>query len=305
MTTLIAYDGSDPAAGAIRAAAALLPGRPAVIVAVRRLPMQREDAALARLALPAPMIGKAVGAYEDAAARTAQELADRGAALAADAGLEARAAVAAAPTPWRGLCAAAEEHEAAVIVCGTRGQGGLARAVLGSTSSALLHHAPVPVLVVPPEAGSFDGPVLIGYDGSECARAAVAAVARLLPARPAVVVSAWSSPLRYGAGAALGRGPLDEFRQVAADLDAMWQGESEEVASAGAGQARDGGLDARPLAVEADGAAWRALIAAAESEGAALIAVGSRGRGSVAATLLGSVSAGLAHNADVPVLVVR
>ena len=35
-----------------------------------------------------------------------------------------------------------------------------------------------------------------------------------------------------------------------------------------------------------------------------MIVVGSRGRGAIASTVLGSVSSGLVHNADVPVLVV-
>jgi nucleotide-binding universal stress UspA family protein len=306
VTALIAYDGSEPAAEAIRAAAALLPGSPAVIAHVRGNALTPGHAGAARAALPDHVIAKAVHEYEAAAGTAAQQVAHRGAAIARDAGLEATTAVVTSGTPWRGLVAAAEEHGAAVIVCGTRGEGGFSRAVLGSTSSSLLHNAPLPVLVVPADAGALTGPAVIGYDGSDGARDAVGLAAKLLAGRPAVVVHGWASPVRRSAwGASLMGGPLDEFQQIATDLDGMFTGEAEELAEEGARLARDQGLDARALAVESAPGAWRALTAAARTEEAAVVVTGSRGRGAVASTLLGSVSSGLVHNAEVPVLVAR
>ena len=72
----------------------------------------------------------------------------------------------------------------------------------------------------------------------------------------------------------------------------------------GAELAREHGLDARPEAAEASGPPWRGLLAAAGSVSASAVIAGSRGRGAVASSVLGSVSAGLVHNADLPVLVV-
>lgn len=46
------------------------------------------------------------------------------------------------------LCALADELAATVLVVGTRGRGGLKRAVLGSVSDHLVRNAPCPVLVV-------------------------------------------------------------------------------------------------------------------------------------------------------------
>ncbi|MGZ8763175.1 MAG: universal stress protein [Acidimicrobiia bacterium] len=51
--------------------------------------------------------------------------------------------------PAEGLVAAADEHDAPVIVIGTNSSGPLASAILGSTPHKLLHLSRRPVLVVP------------------------------------------------------------------------------------------------------------------------------------------------------------
>lgn len=51
--------------------------------------------------------------------------------------------------PAEMVAALAEELHADLIVCGTRGHGSLAGAVLGSFTQHLLHVAPCPVLAVP------------------------------------------------------------------------------------------------------------------------------------------------------------
>ncbi len=72
--------------------------------------------------------------------------------------LTAAAARAASPAPpWQFLregkpsgevIAAAREWAADLIVLGTHGRSGVARAVLGSTAEAVVRHAPCPVVVV-------------------------------------------------------------------------------------------------------------------------------------------------------------
>lgn len=303
---LIAYDGSEDATAAVRAAAHLLREATVVVLHVRGESFTAERAGLARAALPDSVIATAALNWERAAAGTAQAIADRGAAVAGEAGLHATAVVRAAITPWRGVCAAAEEFEADMIVCGSRGQGAFSRAVLGSTSSSLVHHARRPVLVVPPGAGALDGPVVIGYDGSDGARDAIVVTARRLHNRRAVVVHAWSSAVqRWPVGGSLLAAPVAEMQEIARNLDGVFAGQAQDMAEEGATLAREHGLDARPVAVEATPGPWRALTAVAHTEGAALIVVGSRGRGTVASTVLGSVSASLVHNAELPVLVVR
>jgi nucleotide-binding universal stress UspA family protein len=40
---------------------------------------------------------------------------------------------------------------AGLVVMGSRGQGGIRRALMGSVSSSVVEHAPCPVMVVRPE----------------------------------------------------------------------------------------------------------------------------------------------------------
>lgn len=303
---VIAYDGSVDADAAIRAAARLLPAAEAVIVHVHDAIIALERSALARIALPDSVIAASAHKYERAATEAAAAVAERGGTVAAEAGLEASTAVQVAPSAWRGICNAAEEQSADVVVCGSRGLGGLSRAYLGSTSSSLLHHSPCPLLVVPPPERDLAGPIVIGYDASDGARAAVRAAAQLFPGRAAVVVHVWASPVRRSlAGAALLAAPLKEVAEIAGDFDDMFAGEARDIADEGAALGSEQGLDAKALAVESASDGWRGLAAAALSEQAALLVVGCRGRAALASTVLGSMSSGVVHNADLPVLVHR
>ena len=51
--------------------------------------------------------------------------------------------------PIEVLLETAKEHEAALIVVGSHGEGAVSAAFLGSTALKLLHHSKLPVLVVP------------------------------------------------------------------------------------------------------------------------------------------------------------
>ncbi len=307
MTLLIAYDGSPAAGAATRAAGGLFPGASATVLTIRPEPLTVEQSvAGARIGIPDEIIIGGLEALNRAKVLEAEATAAQGARLAADAGLIAEAdVVEQGGNPARALRRVAADAGIGLIVCGTRGLGPFSRLALGSTSSALLHHAERPVLVVPEGGGDLSGPLVLGYDGSGEARAAIAAAGRLLPGREVIVVTVWESLIRHSlSGRALARVPIDEVKALTDDLDEYFRALAAAIAEEGAVLAHDAGLQARPETIEAAGRAWRGLLASAQALAAAAVVVGTHGRGGMSAGLLGSISSGLVHGAQTPVLVV-
>ena len=148
------------------------------------------------------------------------------------------------------------------------------------------------------------GPVLFGYDGSEHARAAITRAGELLLPGPAVVATVWST-LEQAAPSALLALPSGVVAEAVADIDAATREAAEAIAAEGTELAAAAGFEARPHVVRSSGAIFAALIACADELDAVAIVLGSRGRSTLAATLLGSVSTGVLHHTKRPVLVAR
>jgi nucleotide-binding universal stress UspA family protein len=90
---------------------------------------------------------RVVDQQEEAAARAAAE---DGAERAREQGFSARARVEQATMAvWRTIVDVANEIDAALIACGTRGRGAIKSVLLGSTSHAVLREAHRPVLIAP------------------------------------------------------------------------------------------------------------------------------------------------------------
>jgi nucleotide-binding universal stress UspA family protein len=304
---LIAYDGSPSAATAVRAAASLFGHGRASVAMVPPDPTLSVGSAVALVPNVAPIaVEETIDGLNAAARRQADELAAQAVEQARALGLDAEpATLAPSAPPWATLLDGAHQLSADVLVCGTRGRGAFTRALLGSTSSSLLHQTDVPLLIVPDGGGTLDGPVVIAYDGSDGAKTAIEAVGRLFGGRAAVVVHGWEPAFhRSLAAQALAAGRVDAVGEIVVRLHEALANQAAETTEEGVAAARAAGLDAVGDTVEADDGVWRAVLGAARAHGASAVATGTRGLGAARSVLLGSVSSGLVQNAEVPTLVV-
>jgi nucleotide-binding universal stress UspA family protein len=151
---IVGFDGAPASERALGEAAALFAPRPALVVVVWEAGRAFDAAALPVRALEMPNVTLDVRTAlegEAAAYEAAQRLAEHGAALARQAGLQADGlAVADDVTVAETLVRLAREHDAPAVVIGTHGHHELRRLVLGSTLTDVLRRAPCPVLVSGP-----------------------------------------------------------------------------------------------------------------------------------------------------------
>jgi nucleotide-binding universal stress UspA family protein len=302
---LIAYDGSTAAEEAVVTAGRLFAGaRGCLLTVIEPTPSLMRTQAFG---LDPAMIQRELDELDRELMDDGRAIAAHGLATAESVGLTVESRV----TPWKGsesltILSAADANDADVIVCGSRGRGAVVRSLLGSTSTSVLHHASRPVLVVPAAPSAIDGPALIAYDGSAGARAAIAVAGRLLRGQRTMIVNVWNSPMRHTvSGRALAGAPLGALREFSADYEQFFADAAASIVEEGVALAGEAGLDASGEAIESGSGAWRALAEVASDRHATVIVAGSRGRGGLASTILGSVSSGLVHNAETPVLVVR
>ncbi len=187
----------------------------------------------------------------------------------------------------------AESGRAPLVVLGDRGAGGVTALLVGSVAVALAAHAQCPVVVVRGSAGGgpvpMEGPVVVGVDGSLGGAAAIAFAYEAASARrvPLVAVHTWHDSI------------ADRLTSPP-DGQAAFQEENltEWLAARGAKFP-----DVTVRRVVARDRPARALLE--QSAGAQLVVAGSRGRGTFAGLVLGSVSQALLHHAPCPVAVVR
>ena len=303
---MVAYDGSASAATAVRAVGTLFPEARAAIVTVPSTTAPEATAASRwMINVGTEVVQQALDEIAAEAGEQAHAIAAEGVARADAAGLKAEIALAQPQTPtWEALLSTAHDQQADALVCGARGRGAFARTLLGSTSTSLLHHADLPLIVVPDGAGALDGPMLIAYDGSEPARHAIEVAGRLMGGRPALVVHVWESQFRHSATVrALASAPGFDLAAVIRDLDEALADAAAQTTQQGVALARNAGLEATGETVEAEVSVWRAIASLARTRGAAVVVAGARGIGGARSALLGSVSSGLIHNAEVPILV--
>ncbi len=192
----------------------------------------------------------------------------------------------------------AASRVAGTLVVGSRGRGAIPAALLGSVSQQLVLHSCCPVVVVrdsralTPQQGA---PVVVGVDGSEESAGAVgyAFAHAAETGRPVVAVhSWWWEPLE---GVNVGEPWTGDWTQISAQEGALL------AESLGGWREKYPDVHVEERSVRGD----PVVDLLEQSRGAALVVVGSRGRGGFAGLLLGSVSRRVLKRASCPVAVVR
>jgi nucleotide-binding universal stress UspA family protein len=144
--------------------------------------------------------------------------------------------------------------------------------------------------------------ILICYDGSPDARAAIQHAGQLLDGEPAVVLSVWEPfvDLLARTPAGLGVAPGLDVREV----DDATRKSAQERAEEGAELARGAGLNAQARARAQQTTVANAIVTEADELGASAIVMGSRGLTGIKSLLLGSVSHAVIQHAETTVIVV-
>jgi nucleotide-binding universal stress UspA family protein len=263
---LVATDGSDYSAGAIRTGVALAKAHGAHLIGLSIALYNPEYSTLV------PNLG------EEAEKRAREALAS----FTAEAGDEAETITIEASDPYQGILDGAKQSRADIIVIGRRGKRGLARMMVGDATAKVIGHADCAVLVAPRAARLWEKRILLATDGSKHSEAAAAAAGHL----------AKQSGL-----------PVSVVSVVTASQNAARRQEAQEAVATKVVQLKALGVAAEGKVVE--GRPDEAIVKAAEDVGADLIVMGSHGRTGLVKVLLGSVAERVIGQAVCAVLVIK
>lgn len=145
--------------------------------------------------------------------------------------------------------------------------------------------------------------VLVGFDGSPAAAAAIEAGAILLPGAEGWITYLWGPPFASSSLRRRLRERIGNVNDLIAAVDLEGRIEAERIAAVGVALAKASGWEVQPLIEQTHSAEGPALVRAAEQADANVLIVGSRGLSGKDA-VLGSVSDMVVHNCSRPVLVV-
>jgi nucleotide-binding universal stress UspA family protein len=184
----------------------------------------------------------------------------------------------------------AESQEALATVVGSRGTGGFSGLLLGSVSAQVAANGHGTVVVARPILNP-SAPVLVGYDGSEAARAALeyGVAEALAQGKPLVVASVfWEEPWDVPGPDSRGKAEQKAERLLAEGLDEYVRAHPK--------------LRAQTRAIHSLNEEHAMTD---EANRASLTVVGCRGRGGFAGLVQGSVSQALVNHAACPVAVIH
>lgn len=145
--------------------------------------------------------------------------------------------------------------------------------------------------------------ILIAFDGSPDARAAVEKAAELFPNQSAIVLSIWQPFLDVMARTSVGFGMVPSMPDPE-EIDKASQQAAEQTAAEGVELASQHGLSAEPRTRSYVSSTGRAILTEAEKADAEAIVMGSRGLTRVRSLFLGSVSNEVLQRADRAVVIV-
>src|SRR5918995_444860 len=298
---LLATDGSDEAA---------LAARTAVDIAQKtdsELHVVYVGSSLEYVGMGPPQIADIPAPAQEQLSAEARELLDAEVEQVKAAGGTVAQAHLGIGAPAREIVELAEKLNVGLVVIGSRGRGGISRPLRGGVSDSVVRHAHCPVLVVRGgESGRavlLSKKILLATDGSEDAVLAARTAAGLAQKMGSELHTVYVRPriVPHRPGYYVGpeveeHAQQKEQKMLDAEAQTLLDTQAEEVRRAGGNVAR------AHLRV---GRSDEEIIALAEEIGAGLIAMGSRGRGGIRRTLMGSVSDSVVRHAHCPVIVVR
>lgn len=298
---LLCYDGSAEARRAIQTAGHLLCERPAIVLHVSKSKIDWGLGPSLGPLLEIPTVDAAILAK-------AQSVLDEGLRIAGLAGFLATGELhTTGSAVWHTVLEVADHHDAQVIVAGSHGHRLRNPLALGSVAHGLVAHSDTPLLITHRnDVTSLErlrqtnhARLLVAYDGSDAADAAIGAVCSLFPRAGVRILSAWETPAYWDAAFGT-NGLVDPIL----DREAELQHAALVVADRGAAVARELGIDASPLPVPATHGIGRTIVDTARDLDFDAIAVGSHGHSGISRAVLGTTAHYVVQHADRPVLVV-
>jgi nucleotide-binding universal stress UspA family protein len=145
--------------------------------------------------------------------------------------------------------------------------------------------------------------ILIAYDGSSDAQAAVDRAGELFEGQDATVLTVWEPFIDVMAHSSPGLGVGGLVANMD-EIDAASEQAARERAEEGVARARSAGLKAESRTSPRGWTIAETILLEAERIGAGAVVLGTRGLSRVKSVLLGSVSNGVLQHAERPVLVV-
>ena len=297
---LLATDGSEEATLAAKTAADLAGKTGSELHVVYVGP------ALEYIGVGPPQIGDIPAPTQEQISAEARKLLDTEAEQVKAAGGNVAQAHLSLGRPEREIVDLAEQLSAGLIVIGSRGRGGIRRALLGSVSDSVIRHAHCPVLVVRGErreeeetASTFPTRILLATDGSEEASLAARTAGDIAAKTESElhVVHATGVPVYIDPGSEVPRVAHRAAEEtVMREAQGVLDAQAEQIEAAGGKVTRAHARLGRPV---------EEIVILADEIDAGLVMMGSRGLGRIQRRLVGSVSEGVVRHVHCPVMVVR